>query len=134
MTKEEFLQNEIMKKYKSVMAFAKDIGVPYTTIKGLLARGIDGASVQTVIKICDALSVDVYYLVREEFNNIEKSPTPVINGAGDDIDYKDLGMQIYQALLSRGMVEEGQELTDAQIRFLNGLTAIISAYFDGSTK
>mgnify|MGYP003264799163 CR=1 FL=1 len=62
MTKEEYLQNEILKNYRSVMAFAKDIGIPYTTIKGVLSRGVDGASVQTVIKVCDALGVDIYYL------------------------------------------------------------------------
>ena len=44
------------------MAFAKDIGIPYTTIKGVLSRGVDGESVQTVIKVCDALGVDIYYL------------------------------------------------------------------------
>lgn len=73
MTKEEYLQNEILKNYRSVMAFAKDIGIPYTTIKGVLSRGVDGASVQTVIKVCDALGVDIYYLFRENFNNTEKN-------------------------------------------------------------
>lgn len=72
MTKEEYLQNEILKNYRSVMAFAKDIGIPYTTIKGVLSRGVDGASVQTVIKVCDALGVDIYYLFRENFNKTEK--------------------------------------------------------------
>jgi hypothetical protein len=132
-TKEEYLQNEILKNYRSVMAFAKDIGIPYTTIKGVLSRGVDGASVQTVIKVCDALGVDIYYLFRENFNNTEKKSASELSDT-DNVDYDDLGMQIYQSLLKRGLVKEGQDLTDAQIRFLDGLTAIISAYFDGVAK
>jgi hypothetical protein len=68
MTKEEFLEESILAHNKSVMAFAKEIGVPYTTIKGMLTRGVDGASVQTVIKVCNGLNIDIESLMTEKFD------------------------------------------------------------------
>lgn len=62
-----------------------------------------------------------------------KTPKPEKIDLGDDR-YEILGQKIYETLLSCGYVEEGQDLTDAQIDFLDGLSAIISAYFNGSAK
>jgi hypothetical protein len=81
MTKEEFLKNEILKHSKSVMAFAKEIEVPYTTVKGMLARGINGASAQTVIKVCRGLNVDMESLAAEDYNKAKKSPPSANTGA-----------------------------------------------------
>lgn len=64
MTIEEELQNYIISKFKSVMNFSKSIGIPYTTVKGIFNRGIWGASVQNITKICDALDIDTNELVK----------------------------------------------------------------------
>lgn len=56
----------------------------------------------------------------------KNSPTP--SGMGEE-EIMESAEKIYKALLSAGYVKEGQELTPAQIDFLDGLSAIISAFF-----
>lgn len=65
--------------------------------------------------------------------DIKTSPEPENTDSEDDR-YEILGQKIYETLLSCGYVEEGQDLTDAQIDFLDGLSTIISSYFNGSTE
>lgn len=48
------------------MQFAKYADLPYTTVKGIFNRGILGASVQNVNKICDILSIDINALIMGE--------------------------------------------------------------------
>ena len=73
MTKEDFLKKEILANAKSIMAFAKQINIPYTTIKGMLTRGVDGASVQTIIKVCNGLDISIDYLMECKFNGSTNS-------------------------------------------------------------
>lgn len=66
MTVEQKLQDYILDNYKSIMQFAKVADLPYTTVKGIFSRGIWGASIQNVIKICNTLSLDINALVNGE--------------------------------------------------------------------
>ena len=50
-------------------AFAKEIGLPPTTLQSMLTRGVGGASIDKVIKICHALGITVEQL--EELANEE---------------------------------------------------------------
>lgn len=59
MSIEQDLQAFILSKYKSISQFANDAGIPYTTVKGGLERGIMGMSIQNVIKMCRTLNIDV---------------------------------------------------------------------------
>lgn len=68
---EEKLEKFILTKYKSIMQFAKEINIPYTTVKGMFTRGIWGASVQNVTKICEVLEIEVDELIQG--NIVEKS-------------------------------------------------------------
>lgn len=61
---EDKLEKFILTKYKSIMQFAKEVGIPYTTVKGMFTRGIWGASVQNVTKICDKLEIEVDGLIQ----------------------------------------------------------------------
>lgn len=56
---EEKLKDLIIEKYNSVKSFALSIGIPYTTLDSILKRGIDKANVLNIIKICNALGIDV---------------------------------------------------------------------------
>lgn len=56
---ENALKTVIKEKYGSVRAFSQSIGMPYSTIDNIFKRGIMGVSVQVVLKICDALNIDV---------------------------------------------------------------------------
>jgi hypothetical protein len=56
---EDQLKDMILEKYKSVRAFTMALDMPYSTIDSMLKRGIDGASVVTVLKVCMALDIDI---------------------------------------------------------------------------
>ena len=59
MNLEEELKNIILSRYKSVNDFANAIGVPQSTIASIFKRGIGKAGVQTVLKIFNALNLDI---------------------------------------------------------------------------
>ena len=58
MVKTEILKKEIRRQYHSVRQFALEMGIPYTTLMAALERGIEGMAYDTVIKICDKLSLN----------------------------------------------------------------------------
>ncbi|WP_313525392.1 hypothetical protein [Anaerotignum sp.] len=59
MSVEEDLKQFILQKYKSVRAFTQEIEIPYSTVDTMFKRGIQGAGVGNVLKICKALEIDV---------------------------------------------------------------------------
>ena len=63
MSPEERLKQEILKNYKSVRAFTKEINVSYSTVDSMLKRGVAGAGVSTVLKVCKALGIEVESLI-----------------------------------------------------------------------
>ena len=58
MSKAELLKKEILSRYKSVRAFALEIGIPYSTLVTGMERGVESMSYETVMKICDKLSLN----------------------------------------------------------------------------
>lgn len=56
---ENDLKELIKKEYKSVRAFSKTADIPYSTIDNIFKRGIQGVSIQVVLKICNILNIDV---------------------------------------------------------------------------
>ena len=59
MSIEEELKRYILNKYKSIRAFTQEIDMPYSTLDTMFKRGIQGASVSNVIKICKVLNIDI---------------------------------------------------------------------------
>ena len=57
-TKAEVLKKVILSQYKSVRQFAVEMDIPYSTLVTALERGIEGMAYSTVIRICDALSLN----------------------------------------------------------------------------
>ncbi|MED4206562.1 helix-turn-helix transcriptional regulator [Neobacillus mesonae] len=75
----EIIRNLINEKSTSVKAFAESIGMPYTTLRSMLERGIGNASVDNVLKVCKGLGITTDELEKmangEEINNVtEFSP------------------------------------------------------------
>ena len=58
MSKAEVLKSEIMRQYRSVRAFALNMGIPYSTLVTALERGIEGMAYGTVISMCDKLGLN----------------------------------------------------------------------------
>ncbi len=56
--KAKYLKDVILSKYKSIRQFAVEMGIPYSTLVTALERGIDGMAYSTVIRICEALSLN----------------------------------------------------------------------------
>ena len=66
MTREEYLKILILDSGHTLKSFAKEINVPYTTLYTILQKGVGGAAVDTVIKICGKLSITVEELCNAE--------------------------------------------------------------------
>lgn len=66
MTQENYVKMLISNSGHTVKSFAESIGLPYTTLLGMLNRGLSGASVQNVIKVCKGLSITIEDLERIE--------------------------------------------------------------------
>lgn len=54
---EERLKELIKMKYGSLRKFCNETGIPQSTLSSIMVRGINNASIQTVIKICQALDI-----------------------------------------------------------------------------
>lgn len=68
MNKAELIRQLINDRKITLKAFSKKAGIPYTTLRSMLERGIENASVNNVIKVCAALDISIEYLY-----NMEKS-------------------------------------------------------------
>ena len=84
MTIEEKLREYILYHYKSIRMFVKEAGLPYTTVDGILKRGIANASIGNVLKICKALQISADELANGKI-------VPMSNSDGQD----DIDIEIY---------------------------------------
>lgn len=57
MTIEEKMKKYILTKHKSIREFVKCADLPYSTVDGILKRGIANSSIGNVLKICKALQI-----------------------------------------------------------------------------
>lgn len=59
MTVEEKLKELILSRYKSLRDFinSSDVGMPYTTLDGILKRGVVNASISNILKLCNTLDI-----------------------------------------------------------------------------
>lgn len=151
MTIEEQLTEIIKARYKSVMKFSEVIGVKYTTIKGMLSdRGILGASVQVVTKICNELGIEVEPLIDgvickkqyserlnlEELQYIKKYRALNEHGKkmvdyvlNEEYEQSKKPVHILQAIARGGKFIE-KELTDEQVQEVNRLLEEIPPDYD----
>lgn len=65
MDKTEYIKELITGTGMSSEAFANECGIPYTTLRSMLERGIENASVNNVIKVCKNLDICVEILYEE---------------------------------------------------------------------
>lgn len=54
---EDKLKQLILSRYSSVKSFAEENGMPYSTVRSILERGIMNANVENAIKICSVLGI-----------------------------------------------------------------------------
>ena len=56
---EEEIKKLILSQYKSLSNFCKQFDFPWSTVKSMLTRGIKNSSIGNVIKLCNALNLDI---------------------------------------------------------------------------
>lgn len=71
MTIEEKLKKYILTKHKSIREFVKCADLPYSTVDGILKRGIANSSIGNVLKICKALQISADELANGKIVPIE---------------------------------------------------------------
>lgn len=70
---EQELKDLIIKRYGSINKFSENIDIAWTTLDGVLKRGVNKANITSLIKICNGLNIDcesLYYgriLPKQEF-------------------------------------------------------------------
>ena len=86
---EEQLKSLIIERYGSLKKFAESVDIAWSTLDGVIKRGVNKANITSLIKICEGLNIDcesLYYgdiitkqtilkqepLTEEEQNHIKK--------------------------------------------------------------
>ena len=131
MTLEEQLKQEIISRYGSVLAFSKATGLKNSTLDSILTRGIYNSGVGKVMQIFDALGIDTESIAvgRIIYSDpkTKKSPAPSEDSAGEN---GKLSMdEVERVLLSRGLIKEGQDVTEDDLRFINSVLDLIDMWF-----
>ena len=72
MTIEEKLKNYILTIYKSVREFVQYADIPYSTMDGILKRGIRNSSIGNILKICEALQISADELANNRIVPIDR--------------------------------------------------------------
>lgn len=106
MTTEELLRELIIKRYGTVVAFGKRVGLPSSTLYSILTRGVNNASAQNVLKICEALEISADALA-EGLIKPKDSFVP-------SIDIEDWLCAEKSHLLNVNLTIDGKPLTESQ--------------------
>lgn len=89
MSIEETLKSYILSRYKSIREFVRCTDLPYTTVDGILKRGIANSSIGNVLKICKALEISADELANNKIVPINsvKNPHVFFPSIPEMIDY-----------------------------------------------
>ena len=79
----EFIEKLIDRNWPNKKAFAESIGMPYTTLRSMLQRGIGNASVNNVFKVCKGLGISTEELEKMSFED-EDIDTIAAHHDGED--------------------------------------------------
>lgn len=111
MTLEEQLKSEILSRYKSVRAFTTTINVPYSTLDSVFKRGITNAGVSTMIKVFDALDLDIESIssgkLRHRDTEQKECPSTTEAAPGDIYELSPKMTALYTAM--NQLNDQGQE-------------------------
>lgn len=79
MTIEQQIKDLIIERSKTVKDFAKEIGMPYGTLDGVLRRGILASGADNVFRLCKALNLSIDSLADGivEETNTERKPKDI---------------------------------------------------------
>lgn len=81
MDKTEMIRNLINNTGLNLKAFSQKANLPYSTLRSMLERGIENASVNNVIKVCSVLNISVeslYEMAEDTENNLSKEESTLL--------------------------------------------------------
>lgn len=102
---EDKLRKLIVDRYGSMIAFSKVVGMPNSTLATILERGVKKASVNNIIKICQALGISTDGLANGKiiYNQTpsNKSSVPV----------ESLIQEIQEDIIKKNLIFNGEKMT-----------------------
>ena len=110
---EDLLKELILSKYKSILEFTNQIEMPYSTLDSIFKRGVRKASVENLIKICDALNISADSLVNGsiEYKIAEQSTTIAAHKEGGNFTPEELEkIEEYKKLLLAARPKEWRSI------------------------
>lgn len=105
---------------------AKGAEIPEPTLEKLFAGVTKDPKLPTMQKLVHFLGYTLDDLYPEE----KKAPAPSEDSAGE----KFKKIDIEAVLVSLGFIQDGQHITDADLRFINGVLDIIDAWFENRNQ
>lgn len=127
MTVEEQLKSIILERYKSVRAFTLSIGIPYTTLDSVFKRGIQNAGIGTMLKVFDALNLDIESVETGKLKSKEKAPEP--EEAVSEALIKERVQLLTDFFIRMGYIEPGGDISDDDLRKFMALADFLDAFF-----
>lgn len=110
----DIIKNLIFETGLNQKAFAQKIGIPYTTLRSMLQRGIGNASVDNVIKVCKGLGITT-----DQLENMSKDEQHNSSTTGKELpqlnakDQKDIEIEL-QKLIDGLSGQNGYAAFDGQ--------------------
>lgn len=101
------------------------VGVATTTFNGY-ENGNREPSMYTLSKIMETLDVDANYLFQDEMNTKKEPDTQSVSSP----DLQKIKETLVQFLTLAGYIKPGEDITDEQLRFLEGVVLLLDHYFD----
>lgn len=124
MTLESRLKDLILSRYGTIKDFAPKCGLPYSTIDTILRRGLNKASVSSVIAMCQALGISADELAKGNIAPAESVSVThltdicaVLDAARENIDFH-LDMTLDGVNLTRSELETLIDALDAAVTII----------------
>lgn len=125
------LINEVRKQKKiSIEELSLKSGVPKSTLSKITAGITKNPNLETVRAIAQALDLSLDDLDQ----SYKKTPPTLECEEGYTDEDFETAVKLYRVFVNAGLIEKGQDLTNRQVDFLDGLCSIIRAFFNSSNK
>lgn len=93
MTREEFLSDLLKKQGHTIQGFARQIGIPTSTLRSIL-KNVGGASIDNIFKICDGLGITADEL-NDKCNRSQKTEQENVTITTEEQNLLDLYNQLH---------------------------------------
>lgn len=121
---------KVMKKKSGMTTtqIAEGSGIPEPTLEKLFSGQTKDPKLPTMLKLVHFLGYTLDDLETE--NPIKKAPAPSEDSAEAKYEKPD----VESVLVSLGFIQDGQHISDRDLRFINGILDLIDAWFENSDE